>query len=374
MTLTAPDEVDEPDDLRDMVRHLLEKESPVPRSRAVAEAGDGFDHELWRCLAEAGWTGLWVDELFGGAGHHGRELVIVLEELGRHLVGGPFLSTALLGAAALGAAGDALRRDHLPALALGERRVALALTAAFGGHKAEPLRAVVGAGGARLDGTTRFVPDAHVADLLILHAIGDDGTERLYVVDRDQRGVDVAVEPTVDATRRLCRVRLDGVAVPDAALVVPPERTPALVEELVRLAAVGIAADCAGGARRALELTVAYAKDRSQFGRAIGSFQAIKHRCADMYLQVEGASTVLACAAAALDDAAATSIAKSYAADAYVSVVHDAILTHGAIGAMWEHDLHLHLKRAKLDQVLFGSSAWHRRRIVDATFAARRGA
>jgi alkylation response protein AidB-like acyl-CoA dehydrogenase len=361
------------DALREMARQLLDKESPTDTVRAVAATADGFDADLWACLADVGWTGLWVAEEFGGAGHHPLELAVILEELGRHAAGGPFLATALLGAAAIGASTDtSVRHDHLPALVAGRRKVAVAMTAAFGSRDAV-VRAETDPGGVRLSGSCRFVPDAHVADLLVVYAMGD-GTEGLYLLDRDAPGVDVAVEPTADETRRLCRLVLDGVTVNASSLLVPQANTAELVEHLVRLAALGLAADSAGGARCALEMTVDYTKQRRQFGRTIASFQVIKHRCADMYLQVEAsASSVMQAAAETLSDsgdAVASSVAKSYACDAYVSVTHEAVLTHGAIGAMWEHDLHLFLKRAKLNQALFGSSAWYRRRIVDTTIAA----
>jgi len=360
------------EDLRVVARRLVEERSPTATVRAVAATPEGVDWALWEQMAAVGWLGLWVDERFGGAGRFPDEMVVVLAELGRALAGAPFLSTALLGAAALGAAeDDDVRNEHLPQLVAGRCRVAVALTAAFGGRHGQAPLAEVRRGHARLRGACRFVADAHVADLVVVHAIGDDRIERLYLLPADHDGVGITVEPTVDETRRLCRIEFDGVDVADGALLVPEGRTAGLVEHLVRLAAVGLAADSAGGGRRALETTVRYTKDRSQFGRPIGSFQAIKHRCADMYLRVEAADTTVGVAAAAgLDDQVSSSVAKSCAADAYASVVHDAVLCHGAIGAMWEHDLHLYLKRAKLNQVLYGSSAWHRRRIVDGVMAA----
>jgi alkylation response protein AidB-like acyl-CoA dehydrogenase len=361
-------------ELRDVARNVLAKESPTGRVRVVAEEGSGVDEALWQLLVDLGWTGLWVPEEHGGAGIHREAMSVILEELGRCVAGGPFLSTALLGAAALGASAHPARGEHLAAIAAGTRRTALALARPHSDRRGALVVARTAGLRTTLTGSCPFVPDAGTADLLVVHAVTDDGDDRLYLVDAGRAGVSVTAVPTVDQTRRLSQIDLD-VVVDDADLLVEPTATDSVLELLVRVSAIGLAADSAGGARRVLELAVEYAKDRIQFGRAIGSFQAIKHRCADMYLRVEGAATAVALAVAAEDagghDPAAASIAKSYAGDAYVHVAHDAILTHGAIGAMWEHDLHLYLKRAKLNEALYGSSSWHRRRIVDAVRSVR---
>ncbi|MGI8492518.1 MAG: acyl-CoA dehydrogenase family protein, partial [Acidimicrobiales bacterium] len=220
----------------------------------------------------------------------------------------------------------------------------------------------------RLDGVARFVPDAHVAGGIVVCARGADGSLLFTVVDPKAAGVSVEVEATVDQTRRLASVALDDVRVGDAGLLAAPGELDDLHARLTSLGAWAVCADAAGTAERSLEMAVAYAKQRRQFGRPIGSFQAVKHHLANMLVAVEGSRAAVAHASAAFDNGGpgvheAASVAKSFVGPACAQVCETAIQVHGGIGFTWEHDAHLYLKRAKLDEALFGSTSWHRRRL-----------
>jgi alkylation response protein AidB-like acyl-CoA dehydrogenase len=343
---------DERDELRTIVRSVLAKESSSARVRSAVEEPAGYDASAWRTIAELGWVGLAIPEEHGGAGASFAALGVVLEELGRHVTPGPFLSTAVLGTGVLM---DAGATEHLPAIASGELIVAVSVPFIGGDYD------VVERDG-RLHGTAGFVLDADSAGLIIVAAAGAGGPG-LYEVARDACVVEAL--PTIDMTRRLCRVTFDGVT-PDAKL----DASDDVLDRLFDRAAVALSADCAGGARRVLEMTVEYSKQREQFGRPIGSFQAIKHRCADLLLLVETTQVAVEDACEKIDGPnpverrTAASLAKSHAGDAYAFAAGDAIQLHGGIGFTWEHDLHLFLKRAKLNQTLFGDSHAHRERLA----------
>ena len=301
------------------MNELAEELRGVVREVVAERSGD----ELWKTAAELGWLGLEIPEAHGGSGMGFDLLAPVLDELGRGLASIPFVSSVVLGAAALRFSpfGD----EWLPAIASGEKRVAVAL---------DP-----------------YVLDAVDADAVLV--VADD---RMHLAT-----VTVTAVPTYDVTRRLAEVRVDelGEGFGDAALIA----------WLRERAAVALALDSHGGARRAMEITVEYAKQRMQFGRPIGSFQAVKHHCANMFVAVE--TTKVAADTAVREIAGEpghptrwSSIAKAHAADAYVDVASLGIAVHGGIGFTWEHDMHRFLERARLDQALFGTSAWHRDRIA----------
>jgi alkylation response protein AidB-like acyl-CoA dehydrogenase len=367
---------EERDDLRDTARKFLDSEVSSAHVRALLDDETGFDRSVWSKMADLGWLGIHVPEADGGMGATYTDVVVVLHELGRHVAPTPFLSAAILAAEALRTpANEQLRREWLPAIVKGERIATVAAAGPSG--SCEPRRLGVSwrvNGGVRVDGVARFVPDAHIADAVIIAASDSDGRVTFGLVETPATGVRVTVEPTVDQTRRLCRVELDDVAVADDQLLGPPGEQTLLHRRVTSLGAVAVCADALGAAERMLEVSTQYAKERQQFGRPIGSFQAVKHHCADMLMAVEGSRAAVAHASSALDDPIgdvdeAASVAKSYAGPGCADVCQTAVQVHGGIGFTWEHDAHLHLKRAKLDEALFGSTSWHRRRLAEGVLA-----
>ncbi len=363
------------DELREIVRDVLDEESSSETVRALLDDPVGHDPALWSKLAALGWCGIAVPEQYGGAGCSFVELGVVLSELGRHATPTPLLSTVTLGIGAILLAGSPDQRAAwLPRLAAGEAKATVAFSDAGGPGASSPGITVVPLRGAyRLRGRAAFVLDAHTAELLIVAARHDSGARSLFLVDPAH--AEIRVTPTVDQTRRLCDVVLDDVEVPvDAALGTVGEAGPVITGLVNRLAA-GLACDSAGGADRLTELTAEYARTRTQFGRPIGTFQAVKHRCAVMAVDTEVAKMTAAHAVARFasdpsGDAEAVSIAALQCNDGYARVAAAALQMHGGIGFTWEHDTHLFLKRARLNQVLAGDAAWHRRRLAAALLTA----
>jgi alkylation response protein AidB-like acyl-CoA dehydrogenase len=287
------------------------------------------------------------------------------------------LSTTVLGIGALRAAPAELQDHWLPPLAAGE----LTCTAALTGPAGVP--GTIGFGARRLgerttlDGASGYVLDLEdAAAVVVLAREAQDGSPLLALLDPTAPGAEITPQPMTDRTRRLARLELHGVDIGRDQVVARGPHAQEVSAELLDRLAVGLAADSLGGAERVLELTVQYLKEREQFGRPIGSFQALKHRCADMLLALEASRSAVEHAARAVEHpderAAAASIAKSYAADAYVHAAGEGVQLHGGIGYTWEHDLHLHLKRAKLNQALAGDTAWHRDRIARLLLEAER--
>jgi len=361
---------DEQELLRASARELLARECPIARVRAaIDDPHDSFD-TLWERWREAGHLALPFAEDVGGAGLGMIELVVLLEELGRALAPASYLASVVLGGGAIDAAGDAAQRLRwLPGIASGTTRAALAWLEEVERWDAEAvqLRATPSADGFRLTGTKRFVLEAQAADLLVVALRTETGVA-LGVIDAREPGV--AVEPVVlvDATRRFAHVQLDGVTLARDALL--PGGSVALARVLDR-ARVALCADAIGSAERALELAVGFARAREQFGRPIGSFQAIQHQCADMLVALESAKSATWAAAWALEEnepdaALAAAIAKAVASDAAARIAGQAIQIHGGLGFTWEHDLHLHFKRAKASERLFGDAAWNREVVARA--------
>jgi alkylation response protein AidB-like acyl-CoA dehydrogenase len=365
---------DEQDELRAAVRGFLADKSPTGEVRRWIETDEGHDPALWRRMAdELGLQGIAVPEELGGAGAGPVELAIVLEETGRALLPGPFLACVLAGQALLAAGDPAARERWVPALAEG----ALVATLSPGQPGAPGrLRATEGADGWMLDGTRSAVVAGDTAQLLLLVAETPAGPGLFAVDTREAVGGELVRTPVpvVDRTRRLADLALRGVP---AVAVGPrpgaPEAT-VVVRAVTDLALVGLAAEQLGGAQACLDLSVEYAKVREQFGRPIGSFQAIKHKCADMLLEVEGSrAAVYHAAGAAVDHLAgaadgelevAAALAAGYVSAAYVYAAKETIQIHGGIGYTWEHDAHLYLKRATSSELLLGTSGAHRARLA----------
>jgi alkylation response protein AidB-like acyl-CoA dehydrogenase len=368
-----PLSIDEREELRAVVRDLLLHESPPERVRAVVYDDPGFDRALWNQMVELGWSSIHVPERFGGGGAGYTELAVVLHELGRSIVPVPFLASAVLATSAfLLSDHDALAGEVLESLVAGEVLGSAALASTDGSYDPSLLttRWEPAAGSLRLRGAAGFVLDADVADILVVAARGADETSAVVVVDTTAPGVHVERVPTVDATRRLFTVSFADVVVGEDRMVCEPGVS--ADEFLARMLAVGViaaACDATGAAERVLEQAAEYAKERSQFGKPIGTFQAVKHHCANMAIGVHASRAAVAAAAGALDGdptdwPARAAVTSSYVGPACSEVCALGLLVHGGIGFTWEHDSHLYLKRAKLDEVLFGTPSWHRRRLA----------
>ena len=339
--------------LREVSRGLLAVNCPPQLVRSLAAAGQDTDEKLWQRGAELGWTGLAVPEELDGAGQGVVELCLVAEELGRAAAPGPFLDSALT-ALALARAGR--RAELVRSLAVGELKASVAhhgaVVGSFDGD--EPV----------LSGRATAVQAADAASWLLVTVAMGDGGRRLVLVDR--LSVSVEARRTLDETRRWYDVVLDGVRVPSADVVTADE---AEVGWLADAGAVLTAADSLGVGERLLEMTVGYVKVREQFGRPIGSFQSVKHKVTDMLTTLKGARAATYYAAMALDAgvadaAAASSVAKAFTGEGVAALAGEALQTHGGIGFTWEHDLHLYLRRAKVNEVLYGAAAEHYERLV----------
>jgi alkylation response protein AidB-like acyl-CoA dehydrogenase len=332
----------------------------------LAASEDGFEQSDWEEMAELGWPGLALPEEWGGQGLGIVELSVLFEEMGYALAPSPLLSTTVAGLALALRGTDEQRERWLRPLADGKARGTLALfdagtPAAIGGFEME---AREDGDGIVLDGEKVLVLDAGTADFFLVAT--SDGSRHL--VERGAAGVSVTAEHSIDLTRRLHSVRFDGVRVgPEATLTgVQEDYLPVLWR-----ACVAIAAESTGVAQRAMEMAVEYAKDRQQFGRPIGAYQAVSHRCAQMLLETENSRSAVYGAAWAADAApeslpVAASMAKAYASDAGWRVPDASIQVHGGIGFTWEHDLHFFLKRGKANAATFGDAKWHRERVADA--------
>ncbi|MEV0703326.1 acyl-CoA dehydrogenase family protein [Saccharopolyspora sp. NPDC050389] len=344
------DFTDEQRALRQAVRELLDDHGSEPAVRATAASATGVDPDLWKLLAgQLGLAGLVVPERYGGAGAGPVELAIVLEEMGKKLFCGPYLSSSVLAATLLTELSCA---EFLPDLASGQRTATVVFAQ----------RSI--AAGERLSGEQRFVLDGATADLLLVVTDGP----RVFAVDPAADGVSIQPMSTLDGTRRLAAIALDDVP---ARLVGDPDITAAAVAWTLRTGEIMLAAEQAGGARAVLDMAVEYARTRFQFGRAIGSFQAIKHMCADLLVEVESAYSTAYAAAWALAErspeaTALAAMAQAFCSDAFLRVAADNIQIHGGIGFTWEHPAHLYLRRARSSAQLLGDAETHRERYLSA--------
>ena len=367
---------DEQELLRSTARKFFENECGSDTVRRLMETPEGISPDLWTKLAEQGWLGLVYPEAYDGMGLGLVDLVVLMEEMGRAVVPGPYFSAVLLGGLAIAEAGsEAQKKEWLPRIAAGDRRVALAWMepSAQLGPAGVTLTAVEKGGKYTLSGTKLFVHDAHTADALVVAArtrpgAGADGVS-LFLVPKGTKGLEVTLLPTMDQTRKLCEVALSDVTIgPDALLGAAGAGWAPLARVLDR-ATVALCAEMCGGAQKVLDMTVEYAKIRQAFGRPIGSYQGVKHRAADMLVDVENSKSITYYAAWALDEGVAeaplaVSMAKAYVSDAYRRVAAAGIQLHGGIGFTWEHDLHLYFKRAKGSEFTFGDATHHRERVA----------
>ncbi|MDP2628190.1 MAG: acyl-CoA dehydrogenase family protein [Candidatus Rokubacteria bacterium] len=368
---------EEQDLLRSTARKFLENECPSVKVRALMDGPEAMDPALWAKLAEQGWLGLISPEEYGGMGLGFVDLVVLMEEMGRAVVPGPYFSTVLLGGLAILEAGAAAqKKEWLPKIAEGEKRATLGWMepSAMLGPQGVTLGAAQSGGRFTLSGTKLFVHDAHTADAIVVAArtssgkTAEDGIT-LFLLPKGTPGLQVTLLPTMDQTRKLCDVTLTNVTVGAEAVMGEVGGGWQPLSRVLDRATVALCAEMCGGAQKVLEMTVEYAKIRQTFGRPIGSYQGVKHKAADMLVDVENSKSITYYAAWAMDEGVpegplAVSMAKAYVSDASRRVAAAGIQLHGGIGFTWEHDLHLYFKRAKGSELTFGDATHHRERVA----------
>jgi alkylation response protein AidB-like acyl-CoA dehydrogenase len=346
--------------LRDEARRFLEQQCPTSHVREFIDDPAGWSRDLWKQMADLGWMSLPFPEEVGGLGQSFLDLVLLLGELGAAVAPVPFLSSiGMAGQVILRHGSESQRERYLPGIASGERIATVGVAERAGSYDSAGISTRASADGHawRLTGEKRYVLDAPAADLFVVAARGPDGV-RWFVVEE---GATVTTQRAYDLSRSIGAVALDGVRA-------DPLEAEGL-EPGLRTCVAALCAEMVGTAGRILDLSVSYAKEREQFGRPIGSFQAIKHKCAEMLTDLESSRSAAfyACWAAATDapDAdLAVAVAKSYCSDALARLGGEGVQVHGGIAFTWEHDMHLYLKRIKSAEALFGDAAFHRERIA----------
>ena len=365
--------------LRDSARKFLDAECPTTFVRKMMEDDSAHATELWKKAAGLGWMGILIPEEHGGIGGSFLDLVVVLEEMGKSLMPGPFFATVLLGSTAVIVGGsDEQKSTLLPKVSAGELLMTLAQAEKSGRYDAGGISMQAAAKGSDfvLSGEKLFVPDAHVADHIVvatrtrqagqasLESSPEDGIT-LFLVDAKSPGVEVTQLKTVDMTRRQCHVAFQDVGVAGSHVIGEVGKGWPILKRVLDLAMAGLCTEMVGTGQRALDMAVEYAKERVQFGKPIGSFQAIKHKCVDMMVQVENARSLTYYAAWTVDENVdganqAVPMAKAYCSDMCKTVTSEAIQVHGGIGFTWEHDIHLFYRRGLASEAAFGSAPTHR--------------
>ena len=361
---------EEHEELRRSVRRFLEDRSDEQAVRRTMDTEQGYEEDVWKQMAQQmGLQGLIVPAEHGGAGLGAIEMMVVMEEMGRALLCAPYLSTAVLAASALNEAGsEDGKKNLLPGIADGSTIATVALVDEGAGWSLDDvtMQATASGDGFTLSGRKTYVLDGHTANVILVVAkTGDD--VGLFRVDAGAAGLSTEALPTLDQTRKLANVTLANT--PATRVSASGDQTEALARSLA-LTLVAIAAEQVGGAQWCLDTSTQYAKERLQFGRPIGSFQAIKHRCADMLVSVEFSKSAaynagFTAAAGENGLAEAVHMAKSYCSEAYFKAAGDTIQIHGGMGFTWEHPAHLYFKRAKSSSLLFGGPLQHREKLAD---------
>jgi alkylation response protein AidB-like acyl-CoA dehydrogenase len=357
--------------LRKSAREFLSKECPKKLVRELDESDTGLSRDLWKKMAGLGWMGLPFPEKFGGNGGTLLDLIVLLDEMGYNIVPGPFFTTVVLaGFTLLEAGSEEQKQTYLSKICSGEMIVTLALTELDGTYLPESVETVAEAKGDQyiLSGTKLFVPDANVADFLLVAARTKSGSDpadgiSIFIVDVKSPGVKVTLLKTLGRDK-LCEVILKDVSVPAKNLVGKLNGGWTIIKSILRKATVAKCAEMVGGAQASLDMAVSYAKERVQFGRPIGSFQAIQHYCANMVTDVDGSRFITYKAAWTESEGLASdmevSMAKAWTSEAYKRV---AVLAHqifGAIGFTMDHDMHLYFRRAKAGELAYGDADFHR--------------
>jgi alkylation response protein AidB-like acyl-CoA dehydrogenase len=356
---------EEQEELRRIVRQFMESKSSEAEVRRLMDTTEGYDPATWSQLADQlGVQSLIIPEEFGGQGYGYVELTVVLEEMGRALLCAPYFASVVLAANTLLHSGDdAAKKELLPGIASGETIATLAFTEDNGRWDEAGITATAtkDGDGYKINGSKMFVLDGHTANLILVAARTDEGVS-LFKVDADAAGLERTPLATMDQTRKQAKLTFNDTP---ASLIGTAGEGWSVLERVLDLAAVALAAEQVGGAQKVLEMAVEYAKVRVQFGRPIGSFQAIKHKCADMLLEVESAKSAAYyagwCASELNDELpSVASLAKAYCSEAYFHAAAENIQIHGGIGFTWEHPAHLYFKRAKSSELLFGDPTYHR--------------
>ncbi len=356
---------EEQEELRNIVRQFLEAKSSEEAVREQMATERGYDPDVWNQMAEQlGLQSLTIPEEFGGQGFGFVELIVVLEEMGRALLCAPYFSSVVLAANAILLSGDdAAKNAILPGIAAGETIATVAFTEPNGRWDESGIEATAKEDGGKwkINGTKSYVLDGHIANTIVVAAKTAKGVS-LFTVDGDAAGLTRTSLATMDQTRKQAKLEFNNV---EGTLLGTDGAGWQTLSTVLDLAAVALAAEQVGGAQMCLDMAVQYAKDRVQFGRPIGSFQAIKHKCADMLLEVESAKSAAYyagwCASEMNDELpAVASLAKAYCSDAYFHASAENIQIHGGIGFTWEHPAHMYFKRAKSSELLFGDPTYHR--------------
>ena len=360
---------EEQEEFRRSVRRFLEDRSPISEVRRLMETEEGFDPKVWSQMAnQLGLTAVAIPEEFGGLGYGQVELGVVFEEMGRALLCAPYFSTVAMGVNLLLASGDEVICSHyLPQVASGEVRLAVAASESDTDWSTIEISTVATTGDeAHLSGKKPYVIDGFTATHILVLARNQDGTS-LYLVNGSERSISKAPELSLDMTRKLTTLAFEATP---ALLVGSPGAGIAYYEAMLNKSLICLASEQVGGAQHVLEMAVEYAKTRIQFGRPIGSFQAIKHKCADMLVDIESARSAAYYSSWVVDNEpeelpTVAFLAKAFCSQAYFSAAAENIQIHGGIGFTWEHDAHLYFKRAKSSELMFGSPAYFRERLAE---------
>ncbi len=357
--------------LKTSARDFLQRECPKKLVKQLDESDEGYSPELWRKMAQLGWLGLLFPEGYGGSGGSFADLVVLLEEMGYNILPGPFFSTVVLGGSPILAAGnEEQKKELLPNIANGEAILTLALLEPSVRYDAAAVKATADArnGEYVINGTKLFVPDANVADFLLVVArtretANPEGGITVFLVDAKSPGLGTTLLKTL-ARDKQCEVVFEDVSVPKENILGELDRGWPIVRDILQKATVAKCAEMVGGAQAALDMAVAYAKERVQFNRPIGSFQAIQHYCANMVSDVDGSRFVTYKAAWKVSEGLPATmdvaVAKAWTSGAYGRVTLLAHQIFGAIGFTMDHDLHLYYRRAKASEMMFGDGAYHR--------------
>jgi len=359
-------------------RRFLKKECPPEYVQEMFSDQQGHREDLWKKMTEMDWMALRIPETYGGMGMEQIDMSLLLEEMGRAVVPGPFFSTVILAGETIMAAGtDAQIKEYLGAIADGNAKATLALHEPDGGSDPGFIHMPATRDGDDfiLDGTKLCVSDAHVADFIVMPvrtgkgSDADDGIT-LFILNAKEKGVTISVLPTMDGTRKIGSVTCDNVRLNKESILGERNRGWSPLLQALQRAQVGLCAEAVGGAQKAMEIARDYAKVRVQYDQPIGAFQAIKHMSAQMFVETESSRSLLYWASWAQDHgdeheaAIAASSAKSYCTDAFTKVASKSIQVLGGTGFTMENEMHLYLKRAKANQAALGTPVYHRERVM----------
>lgn len=358
--------------IKKSAKEFFSAECPMAEVRRLMETDHAMDDALWKKFADQGWTGIIFPETYDGFGLGLFEMAVALEEMGRALVPGPFISTVLLAGTLLERAGtEEQKQKYLSAICRGEAKSTLALLERSGSWNLDSVMLQAKTqhdGSFTINGDKLFVADAGIADFMLV-AVRIEDALAVLIVPGDAPGLTKTLMPGLDLTRRLYQVSFSKVNVPAGNLLARGMKARVAVEVALEVACVGLTAEMVGGMQRLLDTTVEYAKTRKQFGKPIGTFQAVQHQCADMLFLLEGARSSVYYAAWALSEnepgaRAAVSVAKAYASEGYRDAGNKSIQVQGGMGFTWENDAHLFYRRAKASEIAFGDATFHRERLA----------